>query len=110
MNRRSISLIVVFCYLLSGCAIGYNSILFVTKSNFGVDVDTHPPTADIGIKRLEGTISPVFEGGQTPPVLSSFRPESSGLFSGNVSQTFATGDAAHMMAVLFASENPCPSS
>lgn len=109
MNRCSISLIVMLGYLLSGCAIGYNSILFVTKSNFGVDVDTHPPTADIGIKRLEGTISPVFEGGQTPPVLSSFRPESSGLFSGNVSQTFATGDAAHMMAILFASENPCSS-
>ncbi len=109
MNRCSISLIVVLGYLLSGCAIGYNSILFVTKSNVGVDVDTHPPTADIGIKRLEGTISPVFEGGKTPPVLSSFRPESSGLFSGNVSQTFATGDAAHTMAILFASENPCPS-
>ena len=108
MNRYSISLIVVLGYLLSGC-IGYNSILFVTKSNFGVDVDTHPPTVDIGIKRLEGTISPVFEGGQTPPVLSSFRPESQGLFSGNVSQTFATGDAAYMMAILFASENPCPS-
>lgn len=112
MNRRFISLILLvlsFSYLLSGCAIGYNSILFVTKSNFGVDVDTHPPTADIGINRFEGTISPVFEGGQPPPVLSSFRPESKALFSGNVSQTFATGDAAHIMAILFASENPCSS-
>ena len=109
MYRDSIVLIAALMsgVLLTGCATGYNSILFATKSNFGVDVDTQPPAADIGITRFEGTIAPVFEGGQTLPVLSSFRPEVKGLFAGNVSQTFSTGDAAQAMAVLFGAENPC---
>lgn len=109
MYRKSIILIagLGLGQLLSGCATGYNSILFATKSNFGVDVDTQPPAADIGITRFEGTIAPVFEGGQTLPLLSSFRPELNGLFAGNVSQTFAAGDAAQAMAVLFGAENPC---
>ena len=109
MYRQSIILIagLGLGQLLSGCATGYNSILFATKSNFGVDVDTQPPAADIGITRFEGTIAPVFEGGQTLPLLSSFRPEVNGLFTGNVSQTFAAGDAAQAMAILFGAENPC---
>ena len=109
MYRQSIILIagLGLGQLLSGCATGYNSILFATKSNFGVDVDTQPPAAAIGITRFEGTIAPVFEGGQTLPLLSSFRPEVNGLFTGNVSQTFAAGDAAQAMAILFGAENPC---
>lgn len=81
---------------LSGCAVGYNTTLFTTKSNVGLDVDTKPPTAEISIARREGVIAPAFESGKTPPVIASFgtnsNPLSSFLFG--VQSTFAGGDAA----------------
>lgn len=84
---------VLFC---SGCAIGLNETLFVTKSNIGVDIDSKPPVAQIDINRFEGVVAPGFEGGVTPPVLSSFathvNPFSEFFFG--VSATFAGGDAA----------------
>lgn len=86
---------------LSGCGIGYNQLLFVTKSNVGVDFDATPPTAEIAVSRVEGVVQPTFEDGKTLPVMSSFSPESKGLFAGRVGQTFATGDAALTMARLY---------
>lgn len=88
---------------LSGCAIGYNSTLFVTKSNIGVDIDSKPPTAEISLARREGVIGPTFEGGQKPPVMASFRYNIKGIFGlfSNVSSTFAGGDAAATMSKLF---------
>jgi hypothetical protein len=81
---------------LSGCAIGYNSTLFVTQSNVGLDAETKPPQAEISISRSEGVIAPGFEGGQTPPVVASFRNNSNPLsrFLFGVRSTFAGGDAA----------------
>ena len=58
---------------LSGCAVGYNSTLFYTQSNIGLDAETKPPTAEISIARREGVIEPGFEGGQTPPVIAGFK-------------------------------------
>jgi hypothetical protein len=82
--------------LLGGCAVGYNSTLFVTKSNIGIDVDTKPPTAEISIARREGVIAPGFEGGRTPPVLASFGNDSNPFdrFFFGVQSTFVGGDAA----------------
>ncbi len=82
--------------LIEGCAVGYNTTLFMTKSNIGLDVETKPPTAEISIARREGVIAPGFEGGQTPPVLSSFRSNLSPFdrFFLGVQSTFAGGDAA----------------
>ncbi len=91
--------------LLAGCA-GYNHTLFVTKSNTGLDFDAKPPTAEISIARKEAVIAPGFEGGQTPPVLASFKPRV-GLDGGfanffvGVDQTFAGGDAAVAMSRLY---------
>lgn len=86
--------------LLGGCATGYNSTLFMTKSNIGLDIDSKPPTAEISIARREGVIAPGFEGGQTPPVLSSFRTRSNPFsrFFFGVQSTFAGGDAAAALA------------
>jgi len=82
--------------LLEGCAVGYNSALFVTKSNVGIDIESTPPTAEISISRQEGVIAPVFEGGKTPPLLAGFATGSEGLlripFGGR--SVFAGGDAA----------------
>lgn len=95
---------------LSGCAIGYNRVLFMTKSNIGLDIDTKPPTAEITISRKEGTIGPTFEGGAKPPVLASFRSAFRGIFgvTADVSSTFAGGDAADTMTKLFGSADEGP--
>jgi hypothetical protein len=90
---------------LAGCA-GYNHTLFMTKSNVGLDFDSKPPTLEINVSRKEAVIAPSFEGGQTPPVMASFKP-SAGTGGGFVSfflgvdQTFAGGDAAMAMAQLY---------
>jgi len=106
MNIRRVALLVValsLFYGLFGCAIGYNSVLFMTKSNVGLDVDTKPPTAEISIARREGVMAPTFEKGQTPPVMASFRVNTKGLIGifANVSSTFAGGDAANTMSKLY---------
>lgn len=99
-----------FATLGAGC-VGYNSTLFVTKSNVGLDFDTKPPTTEITISRKEGVISPSFEGGKTPPVLASFKPHGGNgngfeNFFFGVDQTFAGGDAAIAMTKLY--DSPVP--
>ena len=89
---------------MPGCGIGYNSLLFVTKSNVGLDFDAKPPTAELAISRVEGVIEPVFETGMTLPLMSSFRTDEQGLFAGSVGQTFTTGRAALIMATLYDSD------
>lgn len=91
--------------LLSGC-VGYNTTMFMTKSNVGLDFDSKPPTLEVSIARKEAVIAPAFEGGQTPPVMASFKP-AGGTGSGftsfflGVDQTFAGGDAALAMSKLY---------
>ena len=90
---------------LSGCA-GYNTTVFTTKSNVGLDIDTKPPTAEITVSRKEAVVEPAFEGGKTPPVMASFKPHvgfGSSLqnFFVGVDQTFAGGDAAVILSKLY---------
>ncbi len=92
-------------FVFTGC-VGYNTVLFTTKSNAGLDFDTKPPTAEINISRKEGVVEPVFEGGKTPPVMASFSSQIGsgggvGRFFFGVDQTFAGGDAAVTMAKLY---------
>lgn len=94
--------------VLSGCVTGYNSVLMATKTNVGVDVQASPPSVDISVGRKEGTIQPVFEGGQTLPVLASVRNNtttSDGLKLGG-GQAFAGGEAAYVMSNLFDDRTP----
>lgn len=89
--------------VLQGCAIGYDSILFATKSNMGVDFDTAPPNLEVAISRQEGVIEPVFENGQTVPVMASFSSKANAFskFFLGVSSTFSTGEAAFTMSKLY---------
>jgi len=90
-------------FIISGCGIGYNSLLFATKTNMGVDFDTAPPAAEISIARSEGVIEPVFENGKTLPVMASFSSRNYGfirLFSG-ISSAFSTGAAAAAMTKFY---------
>jgi hypothetical protein len=95
MKKRMLVTIPAFA-LLQGCAVGYNSTLFMTKSNIGLDAETKPPTLEFSIARREGVIAPGFEGGQTPPIMASFRTDSNPFsrFFFGVKSTFAGGDAA----------------
>lgn len=96
MIRINAALAALAVITLSGCAVGYNSTLFYTQSNIGLDAETKPPTAEISIARREGVIEPGFEGGQTPTVVAGFQ-SNEGPFSRfffGVKSTFAGGDAA----------------
>lgn len=86
---------------ICGCVPGYNSMLFYTKTNAGLVVDTQPPEVDLDIGRQEGLLSPSYEAGKTPPVMASFRFDSEGFFSNYLGSAFATGDAAVTMARLY---------
>jgi hypothetical protein len=106
---------ILLCLLplgFAGCA-GYNHTLFMTKSNVGLDFDTKPPTLEVTVSRKEAVIAPSFEGGRTPPVLASFKPDAGagsafGNFFLGVDQAFAGGDAAVAMAALYATNYTPP--
>lgn len=74
----------------------------MSTSNFGIDVDTTPPTTEIGLSRNELAVQPSFANGQTPASVMSFEGTAgngwgkgviSNFFFGTGS-TFATGQAA----------------
>ncbi|MBL8764659.1 MAG: hypothetical protein JNM07_10365 [Phycisphaerae bacterium] len=86
---------------VAGCSVGYDRLLFVTKSNAGLDVDTMPPTAQVSVGRMEGVFAPTYETGDTPPVVGSFRYRNSDFFSPYIGSTFCVGDAALAMTRLY---------
>jgi hypothetical protein len=114
MNRRLIILVAFLCMGLFGCATGEESILFVTKTSIAVDVDTNPPTFDVGYGRYEGSIAPVVEDGQVLPLLSSISSDagiSSSVFGSGVAQNFGVGNAAIIMSQYLGSpSNPAEDS
>lgn len=86
---------------ISSC-VGTQSALHMSTSNFGIDVDTTPPTTEIGLSRNELAVQPSFANGQTPSSVMSFEGTAgngwgkgviSNFFFGTGS-TFATGQAA----------------
>ena len=105
MKKQVLRWMMLWCFLpvlLTGCST--DRLLFVTKSTVGIDVDSQPPTSEIAINRKEGVIEPVFEGGQTPPVLASFKADANPIarfFGFGIGSTFATGDAAEALSALF---------
>lgn len=104
MTRNYLGVLgILMLLIVQGCAIGYDSILFATKSNMGVDLDTAPPNLEVAISRQEGVIEPVFEGGQTVPVMASFASKSNAFtkFFWGVSSTFSTGEAAYTLTRLY---------
>jgi hypothetical protein len=105
MKKQVLRWMMLGCFLpglLTGCI--KDRLLFVTKSTVGIDVDSQPPTSEIAINRKEGVIEPVFEGGQTPPVIASFKADANPVarfFGFGIGSTFATGDAAEALSALF---------
>ncbi len=98
--KIKIILIALCISTISGCSVGKKSILFSTKTSLGVDVDSKPPTLDVGYDRKEGTLSPVYPGGEVLPQMASFSTVS-GLTQVTASSSFATGNAATVLARYF---------
>ncbi|MDF0645972.1 MAG: hypothetical protein P0111_18240 [Nitrospira sp.] len=88
---------------LSGCGVGLNSVLFVTKTEVAVDADTEPPSLDIGYAREEFVLAPAFKDGRVLPVLTTVATDTAA-FSLGASHSFATGDAALVMAAALTDE------
>ena len=84
---------VIVALFFSGCSLGKDSVVFVTKTSVGVDVDTRPPTLDIGFDRVEGTVAPVSDNGRVLPVMAGFSSDL-GIVNQAIGQSFATGNAA----------------
>ena len=103
------ALTVVLVLILQGCStVKYDRILVSNRSNIGFDLDSPPTKIAFAISSTRKIITPTFEGGQTPPVLSgmSSRAGMVGRFFDGISSTIATGDAAHAMSYLYADCNP----
>src|SRR5207244_11898636 len=86
--------------LLGGCAFGYNRVLFVTKTNAGLEATSTPPTIQLDIARTEGVIAPQFQNGEKLPVMASFRFANRGFFPPSGGSAATTGDAPVAVAPL----------
>ena len=81
--------------LISGCANldPKENVIFFTKTSLGIDVDGTPPEVSLAYNRQEGFMGPRYDNGAVPPVASHLSTDG-GLFSRNVKQFYATGNAA----------------
>ena len=97
MNRLYAVLCTLLALLLGACASGPNTVVFVTKTSLGVDVEQTPPSASIAYDRVEGYFGSRFDSGAVPPVVASFTTNGQ-LLGRDVKQVYATGDAARLLA------------
>ncbi len=88
--------------LLQGC-VGHDSVLFVTRSNLGVDMDTAPARTEVSIDRSEFIIAPTFEEGKTIPASASFKSKGNPFynFAFGADHTYALGAASVMLTALY---------
>lgn len=97
--KRSL-LLIAGIIALSGCA-ETGRILFITKTNVGLDIDNKPPTAEITIARRELAVAPTFQDAtddeKTLPLLASFGLAGTFL-NPEITSRFAGGDAALILA------------
>ncbi len=109
-NLKKCTMLAIWILLLSGCA-GYDRILFITKTNVGIDIDNTPPTAEITIARRELAITPTYQdtisGENTLPLLGSFGTSGT-MFNPTITSVFAGGDAAVKLASGVASSTVDP--
>lgn len=108
MNRLRTIPALLCALLLSACATGPKTVVFVTKSSIGVDVEQTPPSASIAYDRVEGYFGPRFDSGAVPPVVASITTNGATIFGRQVKQVYATGDAARLLANANAKVDDAP--
>jgi hypothetical protein len=97
MNRSLVVMgLLLPALLMLACASAPETVVFVTKTSLGVDVEQTPPSASIAYDRVEGYIGPRFDNGSVPPVFSTFATNGK-LLGRDVKQLFATGNAARLL-------------
>jgi hypothetical protein len=97
-HLKFVNIFALSLIFLTGCStLGKDTVLFMTKTSLGVDVDTKPPTLDIGYDRKEGTISPTFQDGKVLSQVASFKTKD-GVVGQAIGQSFATGQAADILS------------
>ncbi len=79
-----------------GCG-STDRVIFVTGTVLGLDADTRTQSASIGYSRVEGVTGPAYRDGGVPPVYARLESNLS-LFSPEIDQLYATGDAARIIA------------
>ncbi|MFN0244141.1 MAG: hypothetical protein ACKVWV_14725 [Planctomycetota bacterium] len=99
---RWIGVVLAFLSLFS-CKVGKDSVLFVTRTNVAIDLDTQPATLDIGYKRDELVLAPMDDEGNVLPVMTTVGVDANP-FSFGANHSFATGDAALVMSRFLLSE------
>lgn len=78
--------------LASACA-NPDSVLFVTNTSLGIQVESKPPSASIAYDRTEGFSGPRYQNGGLPPVVASLATNGS-VLDPQIRQVYATGAAA----------------
>ena len=78
--------------LLAACT-DLNSVVFVTDSSLGINVDGKPPLTSVAYDRTEGYFAPRYDNGAVPPVVASIGLGGS-FFDPRIRQVYATGAAA----------------
>jgi hypothetical protein len=92
MNAIGTFLCLAAVAALGACA-NPDSVLFVTATSIGINVDSKPPTASIAYDRVEGFLGPRYENGGLPPVVASIETGGT-VFNPKIRQIYATGNAA----------------
>ncbi len=83
--------------ILAGCGGDPNRVLFLTRTQIGIDADSKSQSANIGYERYEGYVGPGYENGGVPPVIARLESNLS-IIDPKVSQVYATGDAARLVS------------
>ena len=93
--------VVALVFPATGCeSPGKDNVLFVTRTNIGIDMDAAPAATDIGYSREEFVLSPLFEESQVLPVMTTIGTTGNPL-DFTADQSFATGEAALILADAF---------
>jgi len=96
-QRVSFVIAAVTTLALSACAAPQDTVVFVTNTSLGVNVENQPPSASIAYDRTEGYVAPRTANGGLPPVVASLQTGGD-VFDPKVRQTYATGAAAEIAA------------
>jgi hypothetical protein len=75
----------------SGCA--GDTVIFTTKTSFGIDLEQTPASVSVGYDRVEGYLGPRFPDGGAPVVVGAFVTQGT-VLDRSVRQVYATGNAA----------------
>lgn len=96
MSSIARTVLVLIALVVCGCGTMKNTAVFITKTSFGLDVDSKPPSASISYDRVEGFYSPRFANGGLPSVAGAIQTDGS-FFDRKIQQVYATGPAASMV-------------